>query len=45
MATVTAASGRDRVRQLRAKNVALAVALLALVVLFFIVSLVRMKGG
>jgi hypothetical protein len=38
-------TGRERARRLRSKNVALALALLALVVLFFIVSLVRMGGG
>jgi hypothetical protein len=36
---------RDQQKRLRVKNVALALALLALVVLFFIISLVRMGGG
>src|SRR5262249_34826992 len=45
MVVVTFESGPERARRLRVKNVALALALLALVVLFFIISLVRMGGG
>jgi hypothetical protein len=35
----------DRSRRQRSKNLALAFALAALVILFFVVSLVRMGGG
>ena len=42
---MTGERGQDLARRQRSKNVALALALFALVVLFFIISLVRMGGG
>jgi hypothetical protein len=45
MAALSAGTGPERARRQRVKNIALALALVALVVLFFIISLVRMGGA
>jgi hypothetical protein len=44
MAAMTRAD-LDQARRLRVKNIAIALALAALVVLFFVISIVRMKGN